>query len=120
MSAFMNEFMLTVFLPALLTLVALAIRSAVALLKAKTGVEIDAAMSAALHAAIERYVRAAVAPYVKEPVSELGANLVRDEIADATARYIEKMNPAAVERFGLDSVKIDALIKPHIDAVLPR
>lgn len=120
MSAFMNEFILTVFLPALLALVALAIRSAVSLLKAKTGVEIDAAMSAALHAAIERYVRAAVAPYAKEPVAELGVNLVRDEITDGAARYIEKMNPAAVKRFGLDSGKLDALIRPHIDAVLPR
>ena len=35
-------------------------------------------------------------------------------------RYIEQMNPDAMSRFGLDAEKIEALIKPHIDAVLPR
>ncbi|MFJ1291157.1 hypothetical protein E2974_16125 [Paracoccus yeei] len=120
MSAFMQEFMSTVFMPALLAMVAFAIRSVVQILKAKAGVEIDAEMSRSLHDAIERYVRSKAAPYLKDAAPDLGTNLIRDEIADGAARYIEKMNPAAVSRFGLDAGKIDALIKPHIDAVLPR
>lgn len=120
MQVIMQEIMATVILPAILALIAYAINRGLGMLKAKTGVEIDLAMSTALHAAIERYVRAKAAPYMKDAVSDLGTNLIRDEIADGAARYIEKMNPDAVSRFDLDAAKIDALIKPHIDAVLPR
>ena len=120
MNEFMQEFMSTVFMPALLAMIAFAIRSAVQILKSKAGVEIDAEMSRSLHAAIERYVRSKAAQYLKDMGSDLGTNLIRDEIADGAARYIEKMNPDAMERFDLDAAKIDALIKPHIDAVLPR
>ena len=120
MHEIMQDIMTTVVLPAILALVAYAVNRGLGMLKAKTGVEIDLAMSTALHAAIERYVRSKAAPYLKDAVPDLGANLIRDEIAEGAARYIEKMNPDAMARFDLDAAKIDALIRPHIDAVLPR
>lgn len=120
MHEIMQEVMATVILPAILALVAYAINRGLGMLKAKTGVEIDLAMSTALHAAIERYVRSKAAPYLRDAPSDLGVNLVRDEIAEGAARYIKKMNPGAMARFDLDAAKIDALIRPHIDAVLPR
>ena len=124
MDQFYSDMMTLVILPAILALAGYAVRALVALLREKTGVEIDAAMSASIHAALERYIRGAVVQYTglvendSTDLSDLSAPIIRDEIAGRAAEYVTKMNPGAVERFGLDKRKIEDLAKPHIDALL--
>lgn len=105
MQDFIDGLVTTVLIPALLALIGYAVHQAQAAFTKKTGIQIDAVVSAQMHAAIERYMNAAFAKAGYDPDSIWQDDDIIEEVMAGAQGYVEKMNPDAVSRFGLDKVK---------------
>ena len=105
MQDFMDGLVSVVLIPALLALIAYVVQRAGDAFTKKTGVEIDAVVSLQMHAAIERFMLAAFAKAGYDPALSQRDPKILNEVMAGAQGYVEKMNPDALKRFGVDKVK---------------
>lgn len=105
MQDFMDGLVSVVLIPALLALIGYAVQQASVAFTRWTGIKIDAMLAAQMHAAIERFMLAAFAKAGYDPALSQRDPRILDEVMTGAQSYVEKMNPDAVKRFGVEKVK---------------
>lgn len=104
MQTIIDELILTVVIPGAIAFVTYVIKKVADTIEVKAGIETDMLLSAAMHGAIERYVGAAFKKLGFDPQTGALDPATSADIVDGAKAYVEKMNPDAIVKFGVERV----------------